>query len=107
MRADWDSNFLSDEAVLRIGSALAEIEPTGGFQMLMDLLRREREAAGQRFILDETTSKKFARGYLAGLDFLLGHVPELIREARELKAQEEEGGAFVNARFSGSSGSLA
>jgi hypothetical protein len=95
------------DIVLQVGSDLAEIEPTRGFRTLMELLQREHDSAGQRFIRDETTSKKYARGYLAGLAYLLEHIPELIRVAREIKESREETGEFLDSRIGGGSGSLA
>jgi hypothetical protein len=108
----WDAATLlgdaAEQTILRVGSELGEIEPTAGFRALMALLKQEHDAAGQRFIKDETTSKKYARGYLAGLSFLLEEIPEMIRKAREIKESREETGQFFDSRIGGAgSGSLA
>jgi hypothetical protein len=97
----------SEDVILKVGSALGEIEPTPGFQALLQLLQKEHDSAGARFIKDETTSKKYAQGYLAGIAFVLEQVPELIRAAREIKESREETGQFLDVRMSGGSGSLA
>lgn len=110
IKNSWDATAgdAADEHLLQVGAALAEIEPTPGFQALMQLLQREHDSAGQRFIKDETTSKKYARGYLAGLSFVIEQVPELVRTAREIKESREESGQFLDARIAGvGSGSLA
>jgi hypothetical protein len=105
----WAPGFgIDDEqTVLRVGLELAEIEPTPGFRQLMKLLQEEHDHAAQRFIKDENVSKKYARGYLAGIAFLLEQVPELIRSARELRESREQTGEFINSRIGGGSGSLA
>ena len=106
--AGTENTLASDEYLLQVGSALAEIEPTRGFQQLMLLLQKEHDAAGARFIKDDTTSKKYAQGYIAGVAFLLEELPKLIRDAREIKESREEVGQFLDSRIAGvGSGSLA
>lgn len=106
----WASSVMGvedEQVLLRIGSELGEIEPTPGFRRLMELLKNEHDAAGQRFIKDDRVKKKYAQGYLAGLAFLLEEIPRLISTAREIKESREETGQFLDSRMGGGSGSLA
>jgi hypothetical protein len=97
---------LTELETIHYGSALQEISDSQGFKVLMTLLKVEREAAATRFIKDDKTSKKYARGYLAGLEFLLEEIPALIESARTLKDMNEEAGeTFLGTRLG--SGSLA
>jgi hypothetical protein len=97
---------LDAQRVLEIGSALAEIEPTPGFQALVGLLREEQKNAAFRSLTDDSRSRKEWRGYIHGIGYLLEQIPELIERARALKdMREETTQEFVGARLG--SGSLA
>lgn len=92
--------------VIELGSALADIEPLAGFQVLMSLLRDEKVDAALRSLKDEARSRKEWRGYIEGIDFLLTEIPRLIESARELKSYvEADTDNVIGARLG--SGSLA
>lgn len=104
----FNDDVPTDDDVLGVAAAISDIAGTAGYAALMMLLRRERDAAARRFLMDDTTSKDYARGYQAGLTYLAAQSLELAQAAEDIKAEREAEKTFSDARIAGSgNGSLA
>ncbi len=98
----------TDNEILGLSAALSDIMATAGYQAIIGLLERERDAFARRFVMDDTTTKDYARGYLAGLGYLLAQIPELLDMAQEIRAEAAAAGGFIDTRIAGGgNGSLA
>lgn len=104
----YDDEVFTDDDVVGIAAAISDITGTAGYAALAMLLRRERDVAARRFLMDESSSKEYARGYQAGLTYLLAQAAELLQAAAVIKAERDEEKTFTDARIAGSgNGSLA
>lgn len=82
---------LTDDQLVQIGDALEVFANSAAYGVVMELLSHEVNDAAVRALNDDDDKKgkKYWRGYVAGVRYLLEEIPSAIERSRALRDTEE------------------